>query len=207
MKPHEEQILRALANDIRALSMRQLARTWWTDTRWGRSRAEAAMKELESGGWLRIHRSFARSISELYRPLMSWQPGDDTPNFWRVSRVLHRRSMKHASMTTFVFAGSRSIALFGEGRAASVRITHMTHDLHVTEVYLRYRTNGLSSRHWVSEDRLPRDWPLRERPDATLADDAGRIYRAVEYGGNYPPMRLAALHDGFSSIELRYEIW
>ena len=110
-------------------------------------------------------------------------------------------------MMSFVFASPRTIVLFGQGRAPSVKLTQMTHDLHVSEVYLRYRTDGLSSRHWLSEDRLPREWPLRERPDAVLSDDEGRVHRAVEYGGNYPPKRLAELHAALSSIELAYEIW
>ena len=207
MRPHEEQILRALANDVRVLSLQQVARTWWTDTRWGRSRAKAAMTELESLGWLQIHRSLARPIDEMQEPLMSWSPRDDRPDFWRLSRVLHKRSMQDASMTTFVFASPKSIVLFGRGRAPSVKLTHMTHDLHVAEVYLTYRRTGLSSRHWISEDRLPSDWPLRERPDAALVNDDGQFYRAVEYGGNYPPSRLAELHEGLASIELDYEIW
>jgi hypothetical protein len=165
------------------------------------------MIELDSSDWVHIHRSLARPINQLHQPLMAWSPGDDTPDFWRLSRILHRRSMQDASLTTFVFASQRSIVLFGRGRAPSVKLTHMTHDLHVAEVYLRYRITGLSSRHWISEDRLPRNWPLPERPDATLANDDGRIYRAVEYGGNYPPGRLAELHDGLASIELNYEIW
>ena len=207
MKPHEEQILRALANDIRVLSLKQVARVWWTDTRWGRSRANASMQELDSSGWLQIHRSLARPIGELEQPVMCWQPGEGTPDFHNVARVLHRRSSKAASMTAFVFAGPRTIALFGEGRAPSVKLTQMTHDLHVAEVYLHYRRSGLASRQWTSEDRLPYAWPLRERPDAALSDDAGNIYRAVEYGGDYPAKRLRALHDGFSSIQLSYEIW
>jgi len=165
------------------------------------------MAELETSGWLQIHRSLARPVTELHQPLMSWTSGSDEPDFWRLSRVLHKRAMQDASMTSFVFASPRSIVLFGQGRAPSVKLTQMTHDLHVAEVYLRYRTDGLSSRNWLSEDRLPREWPLRERPDAVLSDDEGRVCRAVEYGGNYPPKRLAELHAALSSIELAYEIW
>jgi hypothetical protein len=165
------------------------------------------MTELEANGWLQMNRSLARPVCELHRPLLTWSPGDRAPDFWRLSRVLHKRSMQNASLTTFVFASPKSLVLFAQGRAPSVKLTQMTHDLQVAEVYLKYRTDGLSSRHWISEDRLPRDWPLRERPDATLTDDDGRIYRAVEYGGNYPPSRLTELHDGLASIELTYEIW
>lgn len=207
MSPHEEQILRSLANDVRVLSLKQVARTWWTNTRWGRSRAKAAMTELERNGWLQIHCSLARPISELHHPLITWQPMDDTPDFWRLSRVLQNRAMANASLTPFVFASSRTIVLFGLGRSPTIKLTQMTHDLHVSEVYLRYRLNGLPSSQWKSEDRLPQGWPLRERPDAVLVDENNHPFRAVEYGGSYPPSRLAELHAGLSSVELDYEVW
>ena len=207
MRRREEQILRALANDVRVFSLTQVARVWWSSTRWGRSRAKAAMIELDSSGWLQVHRSLARPVYELYQPLVSWSPSDETPDFWELSRVLHRRANTAASMTTFVFASARSVAMFGRGRAPSVKLTQMTHDLQVAEVYLRYRTNGLSARHWVSEDRLPHDWPLKQRPDATVTNEEGEIHRAVEYGGDYPPSRLVEMHEGLSSIQMDYEIW
>ena len=207
MKRHEEQILRALANDVRVFSLRQVARIWWSDTRWGRNRARTAMKELDANGWLQIDRALARPLTELGSPLVTWSPNAEPPDFWALSRTLHRRANQAASMTTIVFANARAVAWFARGRAPSVKLTQMTHDLHVAELYLHYRTNGLSARNWVSEDRLPREWPLRQRPDATLTDDRGRIYRAVEYGGDYPPQRLLELHEGMASIELSYEIW
>lgn len=207
MREHDEQILRALANDVRVLSLSQVARIWWSDTPWGLSRAKAAMTELDSSNWLQIHRALARPVEQLDQPLMCWSIDDSSPDFGALSRILHRRAAQAASMTTFVFAAARSVAMFGRGRAPSVKLTQMTHDLQVAEVYLRYRLNGLPARRWASEDRLPRDWPLRERPDAALTSESGEVYRAIEYGGDYPPRRLAALHAGFASIELDYEIW
>lgn len=207
MKPREEQILRALANDVRVLSLTQVARTWWSDTRWGRSRAKTAMAELEAEGWAQIHTSLCRPVRQPQEPLLSWSPGDASPDFWRLSRKLHQRAMEPASMTTFVFASARSVALLGRGRAPSIKLTQMTHDLQVAEVYLLYRTNGLPARGWISEDRLPHDWPLKVRPDGLVTDDDAAIRRAIEYGGDYPPSRLEEMHVGLSSIELNYEIW
>ena len=82
----------------------------------------------------------------------------------------------------------------------------MTHDLHVSEVFLRYRSMG-RQHEWCSEDQLAKGWPIRERPDAVLVDDDRDIVRAVEYGGDYSAERLAELHSGFSSVGLNYEIW
>ena len=207
MRRHEEQILRALANDVRVLSLTQVARTWWSDTKWGRSRAKASMTELDARNWLQIHRSLARPIVELHKPLLSWSPSDASPGFEELSRTLHRRAVQAASMTSFIFASARTVAMFGLGRALSVKLTQMTHDLHVSEVYLWHRKNGLSARNWLSEDRLPRDWPLRARPDAVLTSDDAKIQCGIEYGGDYPAKRLEELHEGLSSINLKYEIW
>jgi hypothetical protein len=115
--------------------------------------------------------------------------------------------MADAKSVKVVFASSRAVIFFAAGRAPALKITQMTHDLNVTELYLHYRRSGLPDRRWVSEDRLPRNWPLRQRPDALLRNEAGDVARAIEYGGDYPPRRLAALHAGLSRIGLGYEIW
>ena len=49
MNRHEEQIVRVLANSVRVMTIVQIASTWWTDTRWGRDRASAAMKRAGLG--------------------------------------------------------------------------------------------------------------------------------------------------------------
>ena len=61
--------------------------------------------------------------------------------------------------------------------------------------------------HWLSEDQLPKSWPLDVRPDAVLLDVAGEPSVAIEYGGAYSAHRLEQLHDGFVSIGLGYELW
>lgn len=115
--------------------------------------------------------------------------------------------MVDAKPVKVVFAAARAATLFCTGRAPSVKLTQMTHDLNVGELYLHYLRSGLPGDRWMSEDRLPRDWPIKARPDALVRNEAGEIVRALEYGGDYPVSRLAELHQGLSSINLAYEIW
>ena len=68
MNPHEEQIARVLANSVRVMTVAQIAKTWWTDTRWGQSRASAAMTRLAREGWLHVQRAFAPN-SECQLPI------------------------------------------------------------------------------------------------------------------------------------------
>jgi hypothetical protein len=126
------------------------------------------------------------------------------------SRRLHRRASFSAVRTVVVSATAKTCTLFGERRSApiSIKLTQTTHDLHVAELFLHYAAHGLEpGLRWVSEDVLPETWPLRQRPDALLIDDSGQWVRAVEYGGDYPPERLADLHDSLASIPLPYEVW
>ena len=207
MRPHEEQIVRAVSDSVRVLAIQQIALTWWTDSRWGRSRAKAAMASLAKEGWLRMQRVLSRPIISAVGPMLDWNCGDVVPDFAALTRTLHHRSMCDAKLITVVFATRRAVAMFGNGRAPAVKLTQMTHDLNVSEVFLHYRRSGLPTGRWVAEDRLADNWPIRQRPDAVLRDETGNIVRAVEYGGDYPPSRLAELHDGLSSIGLSYEVW
>lgn len=206
MNEREEEIVRTLADKVRVLTLSQVARTWWTESRWGKSRAKSALSRLEERKLVRLRRALARPIDLDERPMVQWSIGDVIPDLETVATYLHRRAMTDASMQSIVIAASKAVALFGSGRAASIKLTQLTHDLHVSEVYLRYR-NGELVKRWLSEDRLTVDWPVRVRPDAVLADETGQLSHVVEYGGDYPVDRLIELHEQLASIPLSYEIW
>jgi len=202
----DEEIVRVLASSVRVMSLEQVAREWWSDTRWGRSRAKRTLEELAVEKLLHLRRVLSRPIEPLSAPLIVWRPGDVEPDFDALASKLHRRAMKPAHMTTIVFAARRSVALFSPGAMPTIKLTQMTHDLQVSEVFLHYRRRGQKTA-WLSEDHLPANWPLRGQPDAVLCDSEGDIVQGVEYGGDYPARRLIELHCGFSEIELSYEIW
>ena len=209
MTQREEEILAAITNCVRAMTVDQIARTWWTSTDWGRSRAKSAMQSLASEGWLQMQQALTRPVSELVAPLVAWQQHDRDPDFLTLSRFLNRRSKAAARLTEIVFATDKGTTLFGRGSVPKITLTQMTHDLHVTEIFLNYRRHGLSTDRWIGEDNLPFSWPVQQRPDAVLRSVAGSIYRAVEYGGDYSPERLLELHCAFASSpnRLAYEIW
>jgi len=204
---HEQHIVRVLAERVRVFTVGQIAATWWTDTRWGRSRASAAMRSLADEGWLHVQQALSRPIQLFDTPLVAWRPGEGRPELAAVARSLHRRAMVDAKPVNVAFATTRAATLFCSGRAPSVTLTQMTHDLNVAELFLHYLRSGLPEDRWMSEDRLPRDWPIKARPDALVRNVTGEIVRALEYGGDYPESRLAELHQGLSSIHLAYEIW
>jgi len=209
MRPREKEILMVLTNCVRAMTLRQLSRTWWTDTPWGFSRTKAVVHEMARAGWLEVRDVLSRPVSPLEKPLITWAPSDDAPDLEDLSKDLHYRAMLRAETVSVVFSTKKSVSLFGRGTLPPVKLTQMTHDLHVSEVFLAYRFRDLED-EWVGEDQLPHGWPIGQRPDAVLRRADGTIHRAIEYGGDYSPERLTALHiglAGFFGTGLCYEIW
>jgi hypothetical protein len=210
MKRWELVLLELLANHVRLLAVAQLARASLAGQRYTRRHATSLAQQLADSGWLRMSEIFARPISPLHRPLCQWRHSEPMPDLLRLSRRLHQRASFSAARTVVVSAARKTYALFGTSQrtASPIKLTQATHDLHVTEVYLHYAQRGFEpGLRWVSEDRLPETWRLRQRPDALLIDHAGEFVRAVEYGGDYSWGRLAELHHGLASIPLPYEIW
>ena len=109
----DEEIVRIVARAVRMLTVQQVAREWWTDTRWGRSRALRTMHELAVENLLHVRRVLSRPIEQLEAPLLGWQIHNPVPDFKALSVRLHRRAMKSARMVTIVFATRRSVSLFG----------------------------------------------------------------------------------------------
>lgn len=207
MKPtsRDEEIVQSLASDVRAMTIGQVARTWWSDTKWGRRRCKQTMQELEVEGMVSVRRVLARPIVELTSPLFAWQMEDDfLPDLDALSRSLHRRAQLSASMTDIVFASTKAVRLFGT-RQPTIKLTQMTHDLQVAEVFLHHRKQA-GSESWVGEDNLPKSWRARIRPDAVVMAE-GEYSRAIEYGGDYSAERLYELHSAFHRIQLAYELW
>lgn len=209
MTSWEQDLLFVLANHVRILSLSQVAHTWWAGQRQASRRARESVQSMQQQGWVTLRRVLARPIVSLSHPLHISTSGSRQPGFDLLSKTLRSRARTDAKMTQILVATPKTRDLFGNGRVkgARLKLTQMTHDLHVTEIFLVYRRNKVDLRGWLSEDELPETWPLRQRPDALLVDSQGELLRAIEYGGDYPIDRLVALHNAFTSIDLPYEIW
>lgn len=209
MRLWEREIVEALAGKVRAFSVEQIERTWWTESRAGRRQAKDSIRRLERAGWLEVRRVIARAVLPLAAPILCWRPGEPAPEFLDIAKLLHQRSGGFATATTVCLPTKQTKALFGAASTANrFKLTQTTHDLHVAEVFLKYRADGFDvGRCWIGEDNLPRYWPIAARPDALLLDDIGVVICAVEYGGDYSPERLQSFHSAFSRSGLAYELW
>jgi hypothetical protein len=84
----------------------------------------------------------------------------------------------------------------------------VSHDLHVSEVYLCLVRNSPNlARLWVGEDVIAPTREGQKLPDAMLCNGQGEPALVIEFGGAYPPERLRAFHEDCKQRNLPYEIW
>jgi len=208
MNSWEADMLRVLSGDLRIVSLEQAARIWWPDQKRALRNAREAVQKLEFVGWLKVHRALSRPVAELSAPVFVWEPGQPTPPFRELSQQLRRRALADARVVTILAAGPRTRKFHGQSsRGRCIKLTQVTHDLHVAEVWRHHREQGFARHRWIGEDGLSSDWPARQIPDAVLLSEQGHYLKAIEYGGGYPVTRLRNLHRGLSAINLGYELW
>ena len=129
------------------------------------------------------------------------------PDWSAISKQLHRRGKLDPVMETVVFASRLAFDVFGKSRVSPIKLTQMTHDVQVSEVFFRYWLRGMPFDSWINEDRLPPDFSTGARPDALLVDSTGSWLRAIEYGGDYSVERLVALRDCAARCNVALELW
>lgn len=201
-------LLECLVLHVRILAFDQVARAWFPHHRGALRQTRRHLERLQHHQFVQTREVLARPIVPLTGPLAQWQHTRPAPDFDAISRYLRRRARARAVSTPITIAAARARVLWGaQITEPCIKLTQTTHDLHVAEVFLSYRRHGTAVGQWVGEDRLPKSWPLRQRPDALLVDRAGYFLRAIEYGGDYSSDRLWALHRALAALPLAYEIW
>jgi hypothetical protein len=203
----EEEILKALCSKVRYFSLEQIARTWWSVQPREIRRTKTRLMHLVGKSWLNYTTVLARPLLGLEAAVIDWHPHNSTPDFSVISRTLQLRWKKPVHKIEVFLAGPRSAAIFGGNVLGVVsNLCQTTHDLHVSELFLRYRSiDPQRASRWIGEHALSRDRKHSKRPDAVIRDEQGEVERAVEFGGAYKPDRVRAFHQDWRTVP--YTLW
>jgi hypothetical protein len=205
----DEQILLALTKKCRVMTSEQAARSWWGGQVDSQANATRRLRKLVRMGWLLEFMLFSRPLLALREPLVSWNLNNDAPSFNALAWKALSRWREPACRLPVFAASPRSLRHFGIPRRRAIKSPfQVTHDLHVTQVFLVYRQRwpDLASL-WVGEDDGSSDDRSGIVPDARLLAPSGQAIRAIEFGGRYRADRLQAFHDGCVQRNLPYEVW
>lgn len=190
------------------MTLVQIATEWWPATLSGFKNAAKRVAQLVDADMLRSEVALAHPLLLLDQPLFAWRPKDDAPPLAHLSWRLQSRWTAHPVRIRVYYCSPRAATLFGTSAPGKLKnLCQLTHDLHVSQIYLTYRRRWPDlAVDWVGEESYRVHHIGEKVPDALLLSQ-GNSYRAVEFGGRYPPTRLASLHDDFARHQLPYEIW
>ena len=98
---------------------------------------------------------------------------------------------------------------FGGPRGRTPRERELTHDIHLSAVYLRLREDDRPDLlpWWAFEETIveARGHHREKLPDALIVSP--QEVQAIEFGGAYGKKKVQAFHDYCAEQSLPYEIW
>jgi len=202
------EIIDILVHRVRVLSYAQVARTWWTTATHAIPNAARRLNQLAEAGFLHCYSALAHPEIELLTPVVTWIPGAPAPLMGPVAYRLSTRWNKPPVLTHFIIATAATGRRFGGHGGRVPREKEQTHDLHLSAVFLHFRSQLPESVNaWQSEARLLRNRQSRTEklPDAILNLDSGP--RVIEFGGAYPKAKLERFHKYWTRFSTPYEVW
>ena len=203
----DRDILVTLATRLRFLALRQVA-SWWQSPSAAQS-ARRRLAQLEAEGMVVLSRVHAEPLLELRAPIVAWIPGHPAPDFRAVSNTLNSRWPVVAPAALMVYRASRTTnnRFGGPGRLAPLSADQITHDLHVSEVYVQLRrTDPATASAWIGEDVLGKAGYRMKDPDAIVRRPDGSDI-AIEFGGRYDKQRVEEFHQDCERRNRPYELW
>lgn len=198
-------LLDVLLRSVRFLSLAQVGRMWWGETKSPERNASRRLRQLEQGGFVHLFSAVAHAEVFLEYPIFSWSPGQDAPDFFSLAAHLHGRWPGEFRPTASVIASEKAARLLGGSGGRFPRATEETHDLHLSSVYLHFREHrpDLAST-WQHEDECDHR-PGQKVPDAYVGRADNRV--AIELAGKYSREKLSEFHLYCESRRLPYELW
>lgn len=207
MTDRETDLLISLTQRVRCLAAAQLAAGWWGLSPSGATAARRSAAGLVKRGLLLRERVLIDPMLPLDAPVVSWQPREKAPDAKQIAAQLNARWTRDVRPATVYFASWTAARLFGGYGGGITTVVHVTHDLHVAELYLRFRQHSASdSLRWVSEDvrTVVRGAIV---PDAYILNPSGVVEWVIEFGGRYSAERVAKFHAYCQQHELAYQLW
>jgi hypothetical protein len=167
------------------------------------------LRKLEVAGLVEFGFVLARPLPKLLAPVLTWAPGDETPDFAPIAYYLKERFTNPVVSTAVVIATQSAASRFGGQPGRLPRRSEVTHDLGLAGVFLSLlECSPERAGRWVAEAELVkgrRPGP-RKVPDALIRSRRGTAL-VIEFGGAYSKEKLLEFHEDCRTRERGYELW
>lgn len=200
-------LLSALTQKVRLLSLAQIAQ--W---QFGGERANARrrLRQLADAGWIEKIAIRARSLPELTKPVVRWEPGEAMPDLPRAANALKGRWSGRVvrSMSAYVATCKTADRIGGYAAGRLKKPLQAGHDLGVAQIWVQLAESAPPlAEAWRGEDVMADTRRHALLPDAFLVNRRQEVVCVVEFGGAYDLDRLTAFHRDCLDRSLTYQIW
>lgn len=200
--PAELSLARALALQVRLLTLHQVATGWCADVADPQAAAQSALERLAHAGLAEPVTLEVHPMLPLQQPLFVWRVGDPCPNLLDFVAISLKSQMRwrNPHVPTVVWRATKQAShVWGAFHdARDIRHSEASHDLHFAEVFVRYRCqHPHAAADWLGEAAFPKlgfDIKGMKDPDAFLVDGTGTAYRVIEFAGSYEAEHLWQFH-------------
>lgn len=204
----DQQLLETLALRVRVITAEQAGRLWWGSSKEPTRHASRRLRRLVEAGLVDCRTFLAHPILPLEKPVFAWEPGAEGPDAEVVSYALKSRWTELSTNTQVYCPTQRTKGAMGGGVVQVSPLGHETHDLHLTEVYLRFAlTDREAAERWLGEESFAHRRRGEKRPDAMLLGSDGEPELVVEFAGKYSADHVRSFHLDCQERGLRYELW
>ena len=202
-------ILETLALKVRVLSVIQIASVWWPLSKYSKLDAKKRVRRLTKAGYIERYQVNTHPMIEMSKPIFSWRPQVVKPDFSAIAWKLKKRWSEPAVPTWVYVASKKTANLFGTNSGKLKRPEQTTHDLHLTEVYLKFRRNRPKlAAAWVGEDSFKMAGYGVKDPDAFIVKPrTNHVAAVIEFGGKYSSSRVEGFHNYCVERVFPYELW
>lgn len=208
MQTRDRDILVTLTKFVRVLTLGQAARTWWGGTKTPESNARRGLAKLTERDLITATTALARPELQLTQPVVTWTPNRPVPAFDAVAYALQSRWVAALRPTRIYVATKAAANAFGGHGGRLSHPMQVSHDLHISTVYLRFRlADPATAACWISEQRLVQFRRLQKLPDAAIGESPESPRLVIEFGNGYDADRLRAFHADCAERSIGYEIW
>lgn len=209
-----EAIVVTLAQCVRVLTDHQIASSVWLGGPMDRGEINERLGALRSTGLVEIADRLAKPEIVVNSPLIAWSPGSKSePELGKVAYRLKTRWRGVPRPTRVVTATTLAKRRYGGfGKPYAPRADDLTHDIHMGQLWTRYRGDLSDDLRWVGEDRLRSEGAERlgvfggRVPDAVLRrPNDSEPAMIIEFGGAYAKPKLRQIHEAFRTHP--YTLW
>ena len=203
----DRQITRALCVFARLFNQHQIADFWFNGDK---ANARRRLRQLIGNDMLKQVSVRARPLPPLEQPVISWHPGDTSPDFPKAAYQLRSRWTRRPVKTQVAYiATERAARMFGApARGELKHASHATHDLGVAQVWLQLAESQPAwAEAWRGEDVMAHTRRGQKLPDGFIVNKSNEVVCVIEFGGAYDQQRVQEFHDDCRKRSLPYRMW